>query len=103
MISRQWTGLARPDCADAYVEHLQRETFPAIRRLPGFVSASILRRPVPQGVEFLIVTTWDSLDAIRALAGDDVERAVVPEAVQAMMIQYDRTVRHFEVAVELPD
>lgn len=103
MISRQWTGLVKAECADAYVEHLQHETFAAIRRLPGFVSASILRRAVPQGVEFLIVTTWNSLDAIRAFAGDDVARAVVPEAAQAMMVEYDRTVRHFEVVVELPD
>ena len=97
MISRQWTGLAKAECADAYVEHLHHETFPAIRRLPGFVSASIHRRSMPAGIEFLIVTTWDSLDAIRAFAGDDVTRAVVPEAAQAMMIQYDQTVRHFEV------
>lgn len=99
MISRQWRGLARPDKADAYVEHLEAETFPALRRLSGFVSGSILRRTVPEGVEFLIVTTWASLDAIRALAGDNIETAVVPQAVQAMMIDFDRAVRHFEVVV----
>lgn len=100
MISRQWRGLARPQFAQAYVEHLQAETFPAIRRLPGFVSATILRREVPQGVEFLIVTEWASLDAIRAFAGDDVETAVVPQKVQAMMVDYDRVVRHYEKASE---
>lgn len=97
MISRHWTGLSKPECADHYVEHLQRDTFPAIRRLAGFKTASILRRTVPEGVEFLIVTNWESLDAIRAFAGDDVEAAVVPDAVQRMMVRYDRTVRHFEV------
>jgi heme-degrading monooxygenase HmoA len=97
MISRHWTGLAKADCADAYVEHLQRDTFPAIRRLAGFKTASILRRPVAEGVEFLIVTNWASLDAIRAFAGDNVETAVVPDAVQRMMVRYDHTVRHFEI------
>jgi heme-degrading monooxygenase HmoA len=97
MISRHWTGLAKPEDADAYVEHLQRDTFPAIRRLSGFVAASILRRTVAEGVEFLIVTNWESLDAIRAFAGDDVDVAVVPDTVRAMMVRYDRTVRHFEV------
>ena len=72
------------------MEHLRGATFPALRRLPGFVDASILRREVPEGVEFLIVTRWGSLEAIRAFAGANVDAAVVPEAVAAMMVDYDR-------------
>jgi hypothetical protein len=45
----------------------------------------------------VIVTEWDSVDSIRAFAGADAERAVVPPNVQAMMIEYDRMVRHYEV------
>ena len=97
MISRQWRGVASREHADAYVQHLRTATFPALRRLPGFVDASILRRVVPEGVEFLIVTQWTSLDAIRAFAGANVDAAVVPEAVAAMMVDYDRVVRHYEV------
>jgi hypothetical protein len=48
-------------------------------------------------VEFLIVTRWTSLAAIRKFAGDDVTTAVVPAEVQAMMIEYDRKVRHYEI------
>jgi len=97
MISRHWWGLARAAFAEAYEEHLQSETFPAIRKLPGFVSASILRRSVPEGVEFLIVTNWLSVEAIRAFAGPNAETAVVPQKVQDMMVDYDRMVRHYEV------
>ena len=97
MISRQWRGVARPIFADAYVEHLETETFPAIRKLPGFVAASILRRPVPEGIEFLIVTTWASVEAIRGFAGADAETAVVPPKVRDMMVDYDRVVRHYEI------
>ena len=97
MIARHWRGLAKADRADSYVAHLQHETFPAIRKLPGFKSASILRRDVAEGVEFLIVTTWESLDAIRAFAGGNVAAAVIPEKAQDMMIDYDRAVRHYEV------
>jgi heme-degrading monooxygenase HmoA len=97
MISRQWRGLAKPAFADAYVEHLHSETFPAIRKLPGFLDASILRRSVPEGVEFLIVTTWTSVDAIRAFAGANAETAVVPPKVHDMMVDYDRVVRHYEL------
>ena len=97
MISRHWGGLAKPTAADRYVEHLQGETFPKLARIPGFVSASILRRHISVGVEFLIVTRWHSIEAIPQFAGEDPQVAVVPERVQAMMIDYDRKVRHYEV------
>lgn len=97
MISRQWRGLAKAAHADAYVEHLRTETFPTIAKIPGFAGASIMRRTLSQGVEFLVVTQWASLSAIRAFAGEDAERAVVPPKVHDMMVEYDRIVRHYEV------
>lgn len=97
MISRQWKGIAKRADADRYIDHLRTETFVQIAKLSGFQSASILRRDVAEGVEFLIVTTWASLEAIRRFAGDDTERAVVPPPVQEMMVSYDRTVDHYEV------
>ena len=97
MISRQWRGLAKASSADAYIDHLRLETFPAIGNLAGFMGATILRRTVPEGVEFLIVTTWASLEAIHAFAGINAESAVVPAKVHDMMVEYDRVVRHYEV------
>ena len=73
MISRHWRGLASPEHADAYVDHLRRHTLPQLGSIPGFVDASILKRKVGRGVEFLIVTRWKSLQAIQAFAGDDAE------------------------------
>jgi len=97
MIARHWRGVARREYADAYIEHLQSQTLPQLVQLPGFHDASILRRDVPEGVEFLVVTVWKSLDAIRSFAGSDVESAVVTAKVQKMMIEYDRRARHYEV------
>ena len=97
MISRQWRGLARREKEVAYQEHLQTDTFPAIRRIDGFVDATILKRSVADGVEFLIVTRWKTMDAIARFAGDDAEVAVVPRNVQEMMLDYDARVRHYEV------
>jgi heme-degrading monooxygenase HmoA len=97
MISRQWRGLAKSSHADKYVEHLRQETIPKLKEIPGFVSASILRRSVPHGVEFLIVTTWESIDAIQGFAGTDVETAVVPPRVQEMMVEFNNRVRHYQI------
>jgi heme-degrading monooxygenase HmoA len=103
MISRHWKGLCKPEFADRYVEHLKAETFPQLVGLPGFVRATLLRRVLPRGVEFQVVTLWQSLAAIEAFAGEDVERAVVPESVQAMMLRYDHRVAHYEIAYEWHD
>src|SRR5262245_27853311 len=97
MISRHWRGVARASEADHYVRHLQRETFPQLARISGFVSASILRRPIAAGVEFVVVTTWHSMNAVRQFSGDAGDAAVVPPVVQAMMVEYDKMVAHYEV------
>lgn len=70
MISRQWRGLARSNQARNYVEHLRTDTFPALRVLPGFVSASILSRPFGDGIEFLVVTQWRALEDIVRFSGE---------------------------------
>ena len=97
MISRQWRGLARPSRAGDYVDHLRKETFPQLFLIPGFAGASILRRNVENGVEFLVVTRWTSLAAIRQFTGGETDAAVVPPAVQDMMIEYDRKARHYDI------
>jgi heme-degrading monooxygenase HmoA len=96
MISRQWRGLAKASEADRYVQHLQAETFPLLSTIKGFVEASILRRNVSEGVEFLVVTRWESMNAIRQFAGVNAEQAVVPDNVVAMMVRYDDLVAHYE-------
>jgi heme-degrading monooxygenase HmoA len=97
MILRQWHGLARSERAQDYIRHLRTETFPALRKIPGFVDASILSRTLATGVEFQIVTRWDSIDAIVKFAGADPEASVVPPQVVKMMIEYDPRAKHFEV------
>jgi heme-degrading monooxygenase HmoA len=97
MISRHWRALAHRNRAKDYVEHLRCDTFPALQDLNGFIDASVLSRDVTEGVEFLVVTRWASLEAIASFAGPQLEAAVVPAEAAAMMIEYDHRVKHFEV------
>ena len=91
MISRHSRGLAKSTHADEYVEHLRTETFPQLSNIPGFVNASILKRKVQEGVEFLIVTNWESIKAIEQFSGREPETAVVPEKVRKMMMSTTTT------------
>jgi heme-degrading monooxygenase HmoA len=97
MISRHWRAIVKESDAESYIAHLRNETFPQLSAISGFHAASILRRAVEGGIEFLIVTRWESIAAIREFAGENPEVAVVPEKAQAMMVRYDRTVAHYEV------
>ena len=97
MISRHWHGLAHAAHADEYVQHLRSDTLPKLSKIPGFISASILRRNMTQGVEFVVVTNWESIGAIEQFSGKDPELAVVPTEVHEMMLDYDRRARHYEV------
>jgi heme-degrading monooxygenase HmoA len=96
-VSRHWSGICRREKANAYIMHLQNDTFKKLETIDGFVSASILKRDVKEGVEFLIVTEWENLEAIKKFAGENAETAVVPKVVDEMMIQYDKRVRHYDV------
>jgi heme-degrading monooxygenase HmoA len=97
MVMRLWKGRARPESADAYQQHVVTRVFPALKKLPGFLGARVLRRPSGDRVEFLVMTEWESLDAIRAFAGDPIDRAVVEPAAQAVLSDFDDRVDHFEV------
>ena len=102
MIERHWSGIVRPGRADDYVRHLEDDTFPKLRAMAGFVRGQILRRDVAEGTEFRIVTVWESLDAVRAFAGDDVAAAVVPEVARNMMVRFDPRVAHYEPVESAP-
>ena len=97
MISRLWVAIVNRERATDYIAHLRSETFPRLRTISGFVDATMQRRDSTEGVEFVVITRWRSLDAIRAFAGSDAEAAVVPPHAQAMMVSFDARVRHYEI------
>jgi heme-degrading monooxygenase HmoA len=97
MIARMWRGLALLEKADDYVKHLQTSVLPELQQIDGFRGISLLRQDSPEAVEFVVLTFWESMDAIRKFAGEDAEVAVVAPAAQPLFREYDPRVKHFEV------
>jgi len=97
MIERHWKGTTHAHEAQHYIAHLLNDTFPKLQAIAGFRGSSILKREVPDGVEFLIITRWESLEAIRQFAGDSLTTAVVPDVARKMMHHFDPEAVHFEV------
>lgn len=99
MIARVWTAQSSPTQAPLYVEHLRNRVLPALRIVDGYGGSMLLERDVLGGVEIMVITFWRSVDSIRGFAGDDLEGAVVAEQAAALLTQFDRRVRHYDVAV----
>ena len=101
MIIREWRGRASADRAAAYPKHFHDNVVPVLRQLDGFVGAQLSRRDVGGGFEFLVLTRWRSMDAVRAFAGAGVERAVVEPDAVAALTDFDAHVRHYDVVEEV--
>jgi mannose-6-phosphate isomerase-like protein (cupin superfamily) len=99
MIARRWTALADGSTqADAYVEHFNRTVMPQLGSTAGFLGATVERVEAVDGIEIVVVTRWESLDAIRSFAGDEVDVAVVEPDARAVLSRFDGEVRHIELA-----
>ena len=95
MITRLWRGWTSRANAGAYEQFLLMELFPSMRGIPGFRSAEVLRRDDGTEVAFVTLTRFDSLDAIRAFAGEDCETAVIEPPARALLSHYDERAQHF--------
>ena len=99
MIARVWSARTTHEQAPRYAAYLSTHVLAELRALDGYERAELLQREADGDVEVQVVTYWRSLEAIRAFAGDDVEAAVVTDMAAAMLRDYDRRVRHYEVVL----
>jgi heme-degrading monooxygenase HmoA len=100
MIGRIWHGWTTIDNADAYEELLRTKVLPGIHKVDGYRGAYVMRRYVEDGVEFVTLTLFDSLDAVRAFAGSDYETAVVIPEAEALLSTFDKTSAHYDIAIQ---
>ncbi|HXN52493.1 MAG TPA: hypothetical protein VN943_11190 [Candidatus Acidoferrum sp.] len=99
MIARLWSAQTTPALSDAYLHHFEQAVQPQLQSLGGFLGATVCARPVPGAVEILVTTYWASFAAIDAFAGADREAAVVAAEAAALLTNFDKRVRHYEVAL----
>jgi heme-degrading monooxygenase HmoA len=94
-----WRGWTTGEDADAYERFLLTELFPQMGNIPGFVGAEVLRRDAPDAeVEFVTLTRFETLDAIREFAGNDYELPVIEPTARALLSRYDERAQHFETS-----
>ena len=98
MIARIWRGWTTPENADAYQRIVSQEVLPGIagRNLDGYHGAYLLRRDLDGEVEFATIMLFDSLEQVRAFAGEDYEAAYVPPPARAVLVRFDERSAHYE-------
>ena len=99
MIARVWHGWTTTANADPYEALLRNEMFPGMEKIDGFEGASLLRRDAGAEVEFVTITRFASLDAVRRFAGEDYETAVLHPKAHALLSRYDRKPVHYELLI----
>jgi heme-degrading monooxygenase HmoA len=100
MIARTWRGSTKADDADAYLEYLNQTGFAEYRRTLGNHGALGLRRIVGDRAEFLLISLWESTEAIKGFAGNDIEKAVFYPQDERFLVDKDEHVTHYEVVFE---
>ena len=99
MILRYWRGWTTPENAEAYERIVATEVLPSIaaRGVAGYDGAYLLRRDLDGEVEFATIMSFDSIESVRAFAGDDYETAHVPPRARQVLERFDERSAHFEV------
>jgi heme-degrading monooxygenase HmoA len=96
MIIRVWRGQTTQENGATYARHVSTRVLPSLQGIAGHRGAYVLRRDAGGRTEFLVLTLWESLEAVREFAGEEVERAVVEQA-RAVLEEFDSIVRHYEL------
>jgi heme-degrading monooxygenase HmoA len=99
MICRYWRGWASEANAPAVEKLLRTKILPGIN-VRGYRGAYVMRRKVAGTVEIATITLWDTLDAVKAFAGENYQTAVVSDESKALLSNFDRVCVHYETVME---
>jgi heme-degrading monooxygenase HmoA len=102
MIARIWKGAVRREDGDAYARYMEETGLAGYVATPGNRGAWMLRRDVGERTEFVMFTLWESIDAVKAFAGEDYEKAVYYPEDDRFLVERDLTTSHYEVATAHP-
>lgn len=103
MVARIWRGATSFENADAYEKFLKTEFMPAVEKknIPGYRKFQLLRKEETDEVAFITIMWFDTLEQIKAFAGEDYEKAVIHPTTLSLLKKHDSHAQHFELRHEL--
>jgi heme-degrading monooxygenase HmoA len=94
-----WHGVTKGTSAEDYADYLNKTGVPDLRGTEGNRGVYVLRRIEADQAHFVLISLWDSVDAIRKFAGPDEETARYYAEDEGYLLELEPTVTHFEVLV----
>ena len=101
MIARIWRGITLKEKADDYLAYLQETGIKDYAKTPGNRGVTVLRREQGEHSEIMLISLWDSMDAVRAFAGENPDKSVYYPEDDQYLLQMEPLVRHYEVAEQI--
>src|SRR3954469_14845269 len=101
MIARVWRGATLAEDGDAYAAYLEETGMKGARALPGSRGTLVLRHARGGYTEFETILLFDSLDHVKAFAGDDLDAAVFFPEDDRYLVERELAVKHYEVDVHM--
>lgn len=102
MIARFWHGMTTKEDGEAYLSYLNATGIPDYQNTPGNQGVYLMRRVEADRAHFLIMTLWDSVEAIQAFAGRDYEKARYYPKDEQFLLELEPDVQHYQVEAALP-
>src|SRR5688572_5243432 len=103
MIARTWRGVTRAVDSERYAAYVESTGLRAFAETPGNLGSLLLRRPVDgdgaPATEFMVVSFWESMDAVKRFAGPEPSKAVFYPEDEGYLVSRELTVEHYEVVV----
>ena len=100
MIARTWHGVVEVGKAEKFLDHLKRTGLPDYRATEGNRGVYVLRRVEGDQAHFLLLTFWDSIEAIKRFAGKDVERARYYPVDEEYLREKEPRATHYDVLIQ---
>ncbi|MCA9903935.1 MAG: antibiotic biosynthesis monooxygenase [Anaerolineae bacterium] len=97
MIARLWHGVTRSEDADEYYDYLKRTGLSDYRAIKGNMGVQVLRKIDGDQAHFLLITHWESVEAIKRFAGDDYTRARYYPEDTRYLLELEEHVEHYEI------
>ena len=100
MIARLWRGATQKSKADEYFDYLEKTGLKEYRSTEGNRGVCVFRRIGNDRAEFLLLSLWDSFDAIKRFAGPNFEKAVYYPEDKNFLLELEPNVVHYEVLAQ---
>jgi heme-degrading monooxygenase HmoA len=98
VIARAWFGRTKASEYDTYLAYLERSGVPELEGTHGNRGVIVLRRVEGDEAEFGVLSFWDSLESVKAFAGEDVDTARYFPEDEHYLLELTPRLKHFDVA-----